>query len=318
MRLHEHPDFRDLLVAVAAERELSEQIVEKDYYVTEALRIVAADLGEWGIFKGGTSLSKGWGLIRRFSEDLDLFVNPLRGAGRLSNRGIDRELKRVHDRVAAHPALELLPEGRVRVRARALHDRYGYATRFPEPRQVAPHVLLESGVFSGVQPTETRLLTSYVGEYLRSRGLGEIAGGTAPFPMQFLHFRRTFVEKLFTIHARVQRMTEQGIPLGPYARHYYDLHCLAQQEEVREMLRSPEFGEIRFDYDRISREGFPRDYRPPEGLSFRESPALFPGPELRDAVARDYEAQCAVLCLGAYPPFSEVLATFEELRPSLG
>jgi hypothetical protein len=151
MRLHEHPDFRDVVVAVAAEREISEQIAEKDYYVTEVLRIVAADLGEWGIFKGGTSLSKGWGLIRRFSEDIDLFVNPLRGAERLSSRGIDRELKRVHERVAAHPALEFVPEGRVKVSGKALHDRYNYPTLFPEPRHVAPHVLLESGVFSGVR-----------------------------------------------------------------------------------------------------------------------------------------------------------------------
>lgn len=317
MRLHEHPDFRDIVVAVAAERGISEQIVEKDYYVTEALRIVAADLGEWGIFKGGTSLSKGWSLIRRFSEDIDLFVNPVRGEERLSTRGIDRELKRVHDRVGAHSALELLPEGRMKVTAKALHDRYGYRSFFPEPRQVAPHVLLESGVFSGVQPTEVRMLSSYVGEYLQARGLGEVAEDTGAFPMQLLHFRRTFVEKLFTIHARVQRMTEQGIPLGPYARHYYDLYCLAQRAEVREMLRSPEYAEIRADYDRISRQGFPRDYRPPENLSFQESQALFPGAALKEGLARAYQAQCAVLCFGDYPPFSEVLAIFEELRPAL-
>jgi hypothetical protein len=126
------------------------------------------------------------------------------------------------------------------------------------------------------------------------------------------------VEKLFTIHARVQRITEQGIPLGPYARHYYDLYHLSQREEVLEMLHSPEYGEIRVDYDQISCQGFSRDYRPPEDLSFHESPALFPGTELKEELARAYEAQCAILCFGDYPPFSEVLAAFEELRPSLG
>ena len=47
-------------------------LIEKDYYVTEVLRIIAAAIGDKVIFKGGTSLSKGWNLIERFSEDIDL------------------------------------------------------------------------------------------------------------------------------------------------------------------------------------------------------------------------------------------------------
>ena len=66
MRLFEHPDF-DQAVIRAAEyfrpRGLREAIIEKDYYVTEALRIIAAAAGDKVIFKGGTSLSKGWNLI---------------------------------------------------------------------------------------------------------------------------------------------------------------------------------------------------------------------------------------------------------------
>lgn len=318
MRLCEHPDFRDILIAVAAERGVTEQIAEKDYYVTEALRIVAAELGECGIFKGGTSLSKGWGLIQRFSEDIDLFVNPARDTGRLSTRGIDRELKRVHELVATHPALHLQEGQRVKVTAKALHDRYGYTTLFSEQRAIAPQVLLESGVYSGTQPTETRELVSYAGEYLQAQGLAEIAEDTASFPMQLLHFRRTFVEKLFAIHAQVRRLVEQGTPLGSYARHYYDLHCLAQREEVRAMLQSPEYGEIRADYDRISREAFPRDYVPPPDLSFQDSQALFPEGVLKSELDRAYEAQCAILCFGAHSPFGDVLSVFEELRPLLG
>jgi predicted nucleotidyltransferase component of viral defense system len=56
-------------------RGLRPAIIEKDYYVTEALRIVAAS-GDRIIFKGGTSLAKGWNLIQRFSEDIDIFLDP--------------------------------------------------------------------------------------------------------------------------------------------------------------------------------------------------------------------------------------------------
>ena len=72
---HEAHDFADLVAVVAARRRLAPALVEKDYWVTHVL---------WGLhrlgleiwFKGGTSLSKGFGLIERFSEDLDLKVEP--------------------------------------------------------------------------------------------------------------------------------------------------------------------------------------------------------------------------------------------------
>jgi len=72
MRLAEHPDFAAFLTAAATESELPETFVEKDYWITEILRMIVMTLGERAIFKGGTSLSKGWDLLDRFSEDIDL------------------------------------------------------------------------------------------------------------------------------------------------------------------------------------------------------------------------------------------------------
>ena len=62
MRLFEHPDFEQAILEAAEHyraRGLRPTIIEKDYYVTEALRIIAATVGKKTIFKGGTSLSKG-------------------------------------------------------------------------------------------------------------------------------------------------------------------------------------------------------------------------------------------------------------------
>ncbi len=58
MKLFQHPDFRDVLVAAAEEHAIPEQFVEKDYYVTEALRVVEEAFSEQVVFKGGTSLSE--------------------------------------------------------------------------------------------------------------------------------------------------------------------------------------------------------------------------------------------------------------------
>ena len=84
MRLFEHPDFEQAIIQAAEhfrDRGLRPAIIEKDYYVTEALRIIAVTAGDKVIFKGGTSLAKGWNLIQRFSEDIDIFLDPRVPAG---------------------------------------------------------------------------------------------------------------------------------------------------------------------------------------------------------------------------------------------
>lgn len=75
MFVHEDRDFDDLLRIVADEHGLAVALVEKDYWVTHVLwALLRQGFDIW--FKGGTSLSKGFGLIERFSEDLDLKVSP--------------------------------------------------------------------------------------------------------------------------------------------------------------------------------------------------------------------------------------------------
>ena len=69
------------------------------------MRIIAAAAGDKVIFKGGTSLSKGWILIQRFSEDIDIFLDPTSFDPPLNRRGIDRELKQLRQHIEQHPAL---------------------------------------------------------------------------------------------------------------------------------------------------------------------------------------------------------------------
>ena len=102
MRLFQHPDFEQAIIRAAEHfrpRGLREAIIEKDYYVTEALRIIAAAAGDKVIFKGGTSLSKGWNLIQRFSEDCDIFLDPTAFQPPLGKNAIDRELKKLRQKI---------------------------------------------------------------------------------------------------------------------------------------------------------------------------------------------------------------------------
>ena len=135
--------------------------------------------------------------------------------------------------------------------------------------------------------------------------------------MRLLHFRRTFVEKMFAIHGKVEAFKTTGQPIGGYARHYYDLFCLAERPEVLAMLRSDEYATIKADYDRISRSYFPKSYVPPPDMSFATSDALFPSPDLRAAIATTFEAQCRVLCFGPYPTWDDVQDRLEGIRALL-
>ena len=106
MTLDQHPQFRDLIRITADNLRIIPEVVEKDYWVTRVLRALATDktLSQQVIFKGGTSLSKGWKLIDRFSEDVDLLTTgpdfsppPGKGAkAAIFQRIIDRVEEETH------------------------------------------------------------------------------------------------------------------------------------------------------------------------------------------------------------------------------
>ena len=170
MKLFEHRDFEQAILRAAehfAGRGLRPAIIEKDYYVTEALRLIATTTGDSIIFKGGTSLSKGWNLIGRFSEDIDIFLDPNAFNPALGKNGRDRELKKLRDTVGAHPALTFVEEESLTIGGFGRNDRFSYEQRFGGAGEVANRVLLEAGTASGREPTTTVELRSYLGQFLQ-------------------------------------------------------------------------------------------------------------------------------------------------------
>ncbi len=320
MRLFEHRDFEQAVLQAAEYfrgRGVRPAVVEKDYHVTEALRIIAAIGDDKIIFKGGTSLSKGWNLIQRFSEDIDIFLDPAAFEPALGKRAIDRELKKLRDSIGGHPALTFLERESQTIGGFGRSDRFAYEQHFGGAGEVAAHVLLEAGTASGREPTAVVELRSYLGQFLHEKGMSLGAEDEGAFSMRLLHFRRTFVEKLFAIHSKVELFKRDARPIGPYARHYYDLFQLAGQAEVTAMLASEEYAEIKADYDRVSRTHFLQSYFHPAQMRFARSDALFPPQDLAATIGAEYEAQCRQLCYGPYPSWADVQTRFVELKELL-
>jgi hypothetical protein len=275
VKLFESPDFYDAIVAAAGHftgSGLTEQLIEKDYYVTEALRIIAA---QWPqvVFKGGTSLSKGWKLINRFSEDLDLFLNQNAFEPRIGANRTDKTLKSIEEIVGSYPALRYLSKAE---KSRSRSERgisrtsdFEYPMQFSGNGAIQNRVLLETGIRSGDFPVESVQLTSFLSEFLQNTGESLGAEDEVPFFMPLLHFRRTFVEKLFSLHSKIIQYQLDGTLFSNYTRHYYDILCLAQRPEVRTMLQSEEYINIKQDCDRISQEYFKEQSHRPPDLKFR-------------------------------------------------
>ena len=320
MRLFEHPDFEQAILRASEhfhQRKLRPAIIEKDYYVTEALRVIARTSGDKVIFKGGTSLAKGWNLIERFSEDIDIFLDPKAFQPPLGKNAIDRELKALRDAVGGHPALAFVQEESQTIGGFGRNDRFSYRQKFGGPGEVANRVLLEAGTASGREPSVVVELGSYLCQYFEENKLSLGAEDESPFVLRLLHFRRTFVEKMFAIHGKVELLKRDRQPLGSYARHYYDLFQMSGHPEVQAMLRSAEYAAIKADYDEISRTHFPRSYFFPKGMGFAHSDALFPPDDLAALIGPEYEAQCRMLCYGPYPSWDNVRARFLEMHDVL-
>lgn len=320
MRLFEHPDFEQAVLHAQEHfrsRGLRPAIIEKDYFVTEALRILAGTVGDKIIFKGGTSLSKGWNLIQRFSEDIDIFVDPQAFAPTLGKNAIDRELKKLRDAIGKHPGLTMMLAESQTIGGFGRCDRYSYQQRFGGPGEVVNRVLLEAGTASGREPTTVVELRSFLSQFLAETSQSLGADDEAPFSMRLLHFRRTFVEKMFAIHSKVELFKCDRRPIGGYARHYYDLYQLSTQAEVLAMLNSDEYATIKVDYDRISRTHFPKSYFFPDGMCFARSEALFPPAALAAVIAEEYRQQCRTLCFGPYPTWDQVQGRFQAIRDLL-
>lgn len=311
-RLYESQDFGNLVEQAAQIRGIANPaIVEKDYFVTEALRVVAEKFGEHVIFKGGTSLSKGWNLIERFSEDIDLYVAPASSRRETADR-----FREIAEAVAAFPGFtERL--GRSDNGERSWIEEFRYASQ-NTPSLIQPLVLLEAGVQSADSPTKKRELVSILAEVLNQRDVPVDTEDRTPFPMRLLHFRRTFVEKLFTIHTRVVLASTGEPRIQREARHYYDIAMLLKRPETIEMLRSEEYRQICREYRELTAKFYSRQAKVlPPGMNLSQSPALFPSGQTRVILANAYHQEAEALCYGEYPSFQQVLDDLLEIRDLL-
>jgi hypothetical protein len=226
---HEDPEFDDLVRIVSGERRLATGLVEKDYWVTHTLWCLhQSGFDVW--FKGGTSLSKGFALIERFSEDLDLKIDPgsVRDLPTVSNWKSEgtratSERRAYFERLAAlihAPGAEASLDGNV-VDAtwRSANIRITYPGRHLTTLGVmAPFVRLEVGS-ARVTPFVARDMTSFVHDKLIATGSDENFSDNRPKGVRCVHPIVTLLEKLDALH---KRFSNEKFDPAAFVRHFED------------------------------------------------------------------------------------------------
>ncbi len=308
--LHAHPEFENLLKIIEEKTGILAQLIEKDYWIMHVLY----GLGKQGFefeLKGGTSLSKGYKIIDRFSEDIDIHIKPPAGSNVEANpKKIKpdqvRSRKDYYDYLASNIQIDGI-EGVMRDEAFDNKRTYNsggirllYQSKTSSIAGIKDGILLESG-FDTVTPNQPLTISSWAfDEAVSTKGI-EIIDNRAKEVLCY-NPGYTFVEKLQTIVTKFRREKESGEELPNLMRQYYDLYSLLGHTEVQAFIGTDE-------YIAHKKTRFPiRD----QEIPLAENEALkLSDPNLRARFEQRYKATASLYYKGQ-PEFNTLLERIHE------
>lgn len=312
---------RELFAETAARRGMTPAIAEKDFWVCWTLGRLFAhpELSRLLMFKGGTSLSKVFNLIERFSEDIDLILDwrvvageddPLaeRSATKQEamNKAIDaKAVDYIGGELLAMVARAVDPICRCELAADDLHAlNVMYPAAFSDA-YLRPEVRLEIGPLAAWMPYDHYRIKPYAAEAFPQ------LFKQADCAVQAIRAERTFWEKATILHHEVNRPESSPQPLR-YSRHYYDLAMMAAAP-----VKDAALADLALLEDVVAfKQRFYRrtwaHYELAKPGTFR----LVPAEHVLAAVEKDY-VQMRNMIFGHYPDFAEIMGTLRKLEAEI-
>jgi predicted nucleotidyltransferase component of viral defense system len=246
--LHNHKNFRDLLRIVGADLNIEPALVEKDYWIMHVLFGLKQQGFQFEL-KGGTSLSKGYGIIHRFSEDIDIHILPpaemkINENPNNTNKGNIQKRKDFYD-ILTHKIKIIGVQSVKRDEAfdevkqyRSGGIRLQYESVAKSIIGVKEGILLEVG-FDTVTPNNPLTISSWAYDKAIQQGVGIV--DNRAIAISCYHIGYTFVEKLQTIATKFRLEQEDKIERQNLMRQYYDVYCLLQNNTVQAFIGSEEY-----------------------------------------------------------------------------
>jgi hypothetical protein len=305
--LHERKDFDQLLAVVANERALDPMLVEKDYWIMHSL---------WGLqaqgfvfeLKGGTSLSKGFGVIHRFSEDIDIRIEPPSDMDVKTGRNQDKPAhinsrRAYYDQLSKRiriPGIESVERDTLfdDEKMRSAGIRLVYSPRAATVAGLKDGILLELG-FDDTAPNRPVTISSWALDFAMSLGV-EVFDNRAIDVLCYAP-THTFVEKLQTISTKYRRLAEAQKFPGNFLRHYYDVYCLLDLPEVQAFMEEQAYQDRKVER-----------FRSGDELVIAKNPAFtLNDSEQRDLFTREYKKSAGLYYQGQ-PEFDQLLDRIRE------
>jgi len=308
---------QELFAATSNSMGITPAAVEKDFWIVWCLDVLFS-MKDWAPrlrFKGGTSLSKAYGLFERFSEDIDLILD---WTG-LSEEAPDGERSKTQQQKLNveinHSAQRLIQERLLPDLQNVVsplcqahldrHDPHTINIEYPAvfaPGYLRPVVRLEIGPLAAMLPMEFRPVESYAARSFPDAFEERVV------EVPTIRAERTFWEKLTILHAEAHRPIDKVLP-SRYARHYYDVHRLAGSRYVESALNDTK---LLTDVVAFKQKFYPAawaKYSTAAPGSFR----LMPSDLHLAALEQDYDDMSEMI-IGDVPEFRKVLNTLETLE----
>lgn len=314
----------EILTTLGKGTKLPPQLIEKDWWVTMVLRVLfVSSFADNIAFKGGTSLSKCWKVIERFSEDVDIAIDRefLGFGGELSKTQISDRLRRkscafVREEMTKEIAGQLTKLGidkshfsvEVNITSVTTTDpetiRIVYQSVLPELKYIQSSVLIEVGARSMIEPTEKVMVQSIIAEKLPSAEF--IDQG---FTLRVVTPKRTFLEKAFLLHEEFAKPSDD-IRIERMSRHLYDLERLMDTSFAKDAMEDTELYNAIVEHRRkfIGLKGFEYDTLYPQTISF------VPPDNVIDSWRADYETMCTTMIHGVFLSYDDLINRVKELN----
>lgn len=307
--LHDHPDFADLLRILEQETGIQVQLIEKDYWIMHVLHGLKGQGLDFEL-KGGTSLSKGYGIIDRFSEDIDIHIKPPADMNVNENPKNTKpksvqSRKEFYDWLAGHIHID----GILTVERDTAFDdedyyrsggiRLHYESKTGHVEGMKEGILLEAG-FDTVAPNAPITISSWAYDRAISNPDLTIIDNRA-IDIACYHPGHTLVEKLQTIATKYRQEQGGAEPRPNMMRQYYDVHCLLAKKDVQDFIGTEA-------YTAHKMERFPKA---DQEIPIAENEAfLLNDPQIREAYKKRYIGTASLYYKGQ-PEFETLLTTIK-------
>ncbi|MDR1583041.1 MAG: nucleotidyl transferase AbiEii/AbiGii toxin family protein [Prevotellaceae bacterium] len=316
MKLHTNKElFSDLVTFVARHFHITPAFVEKDYWITLILyKLANSSYANNVVFKGGTSLSKGYRLINRFSEDIDIAMIE----EKLSGNALKTKIRNIEKEITTD-FTEIVEPNITSKGSMFRKSVFEYPSLISAALSGNPakRIIVEINSFANPYPYLQQEITSFIAEFLFStnqQGVIEEYGLQA-FSLNVLDKRRTMIEKLVSL-VRFSFSENPTQAISAKIRHFYDLYYLVHDTECAEYIQSPNF---KADFSELlahDKEAFDT----PEGWRTKdiaESPLITSFPVLWENLRTTYQNELSALAFSEMPKEKEVAQSFERIISSL-